>query len=191
MARPNARQRSRQRVDPETKLTKQILKMGIVPPVQVRRGDFDLHDVANHSEADQRHMVRSKETQTVRRKSHLEKLCSRKAITPDQFRICQWYADQYEAGFATVGCTANYMGAGGGGFGAKDLFARYEAQLAARENYAMAKATISRPLISLFERVVIHQTPINEGGRCTRLSLSFRLAVRQLESGVGHMLSFE
>lgn len=191
MARQNARQRSRQRVDPETKLTREIRKMGILPAVQVRQGDFKLHDVANHSEADHRHTVRSKETQTVMRKSHLEKLCARRAITPDQYRICQWYADQYEAGFATVGCTANYMGAGGGGFGAKDLFARYEAQLSARENYHMAKSTIARPLLGLFERVVIHQTPINEGGRCTRLSLSFRLAVQQLEAGVGHMLSFE
>lgn len=184
MARSSTRKRPR--VDPVVKLARTIL-----PGAQVHKGEFKIHDVANHSEADQRHMVRSGEKRTVRRLTHLEKLHARRAITLEQLRVCQWYADQHEFGFATVGCTANYCGAGGGGMGTMDLLARYAEQLSARENYLWAKSTIARPLVPLFERVVIHQTPINEGGRCTRLSLSFRLAVRQLEAGVGHILSFE
>lgn len=188
--------RKRQRMDPETRLQKEILKLDILPRIQVRKGEFELRDVANHSDADQRDMVSLKRTQTARRRTHLEKLQGRKAITLEQRRLCEWYADQHELGYATVGCTANYCGAGGGGFGAKDLLSRYQAQYQARQNYDYARSAISPRLVKLFERVVLHDVPIAAAGdktmgRVTRLGSTFRLAVGQLESAVGHLISFE
>jgi hypothetical protein len=62
----------------------------------------------------------------------------------------------------------------------------------AREMYAHAKASISPVLLPLFERVVLNRVGLGEAGgraRYSRLSLSFRLAVDQLEQGIGHLVT--
>ncbi len=123
---------------------------------------FTLVDVKNRSEADQRHMARSGVKHTVRRKSRVERLLAAKVIDPHQAKAIAWYADQHEAGYATVGCTANYAGAGGGGFGTSDLLARYGEQAEARDNYLWAKSFIPHDLVAGFEAVVLDQHGLNE-----------------------------
>lgn len=176
------------KLDPAVKLA-----LSLVPPVQVANGVFREANVANFTEAQQRHAVRSKEVKTVRRETHIERLVRLRTLTPRQGQLCEWYAKQHEAGFeVSTGCTANYCGAGGGGFGTMDLLARHAEQYMAREMYAQARASISPVLLSLFERVVLGRIGLGEAGghaRYSRLSLSFRLAVDQLERGIGHLVT--
>lgn len=160
---------------------------------RARKTAFVLVDVQNHSEADQRHMTRSGQKKTIRRKTHIQKLVAQRQLTEAQGAICKWYADQHEQGFATVGCTANYGGAGGGGFGSYDLLARYQAQAIARNNYTTARLSLGM-LASLFERVVIHETPIAEPGQrgiATRLRCSLSLAIQRLDQAIGHLVEMD
>lgn len=159
----------KQRQDPATKLARSIL-----PAAQAKPGAFSLVDVANHSDGDQRHSVRSGETKTIRRTPKIMQLVNAKVITKAEALTCQWYADRHSEGFDTLGITANYGGAGGGGCTAYTHLARHKAQMIARDEYQRARAAISPTLIGLFERVVLH-------GRSSRLGLSFRLAIRQLD----------
>jgi hypothetical protein len=162
----------------------------IVPIEQVRRKDYTLADVANHTDAEQRHMVRSGEKKTIKRKTNIQVMVERGVLTREQGRLCEWYAEQHELGFATVGCTANYLGAGGGGFGAMDLLARYAEQANARGNYAFAKAALG-PLAPLFEKVVLtrYGLPWGKRHRTSLLHRTFDLAVRRLDEAVGHLVA--
>lgn len=192
MSRPSNRRQARQKPTKQKPDPTVLLALSIVPAAQVANGTFTECNVANHSDKDQRHSVRSKEVKTIRRKSHIDILVNRRTLTPRQGQLCQWYADQHEIGFATVGCIANYLGAGGGGFGAMDLLARYSEQSIARANYAEAKQSISHMLLTMFERVVLGRIGLGEAGgkaRHSRLSLSFRLAVDELERGIGHLVT--
>ncbi len=165
----------------------------LLPASQAKRKEFVLVEVQNHSEADQRHMVRSGQKKTIRRIPHIRKLVSQKQLTEHQGAICQWYADQHEMGFATVGCTANYGGAGGGGFQAYDLLARYKAQAVARDNYTTARIALGG-LVNLFERVVILETPIaapGQRGAATRLRSTLSLAIRRLDEAIGHLVEMD
>lgn len=158
-----------QRVDPAEKLARTI-----VPASQNKPGAFQIVDVANRSDGDQRHSVRSGETRTIRRTPKLLQLYHAKHITKAEALTCQWYADRYTDGYHTTGITANYGGAGGGGCNAFTHLAKHKAQMIARQEYAAARASICPTLLPLFEKVVLH-------GRSSRLGLSFRLAIRQLE----------
>jgi hypothetical protein len=180
------RSRRTKQADPAAKLAKELL-----PEAQARRADYRLVDVANHTDADQRHMVRSGEKKTLRKMTRVERLTRAGVISPDQALACEWYAHAYELGFQTVGCTANYMGAGGGGFGATDLFARYKAQGEARANYHYARQAIPNHLLGLFEAIVLHGG--DEPGRWTAISkrdkTAFSLAAFLLHGQIGHMLA--
>ena len=184
MGKPSKR---KPKMDPATKLA-----LTLVPTAQVANGRFKEANVANFTEAQQRHSVRSKEVKTVKRVSHIETLVNRRTLTQRQGQLCQWYADQREIGYATVGCTANYCGAGGGGFGAGDLLARYREQMIARNNYSEARHSIDMRLLPMFERVVIGGWSMAEAGDRQRpavISELFRLAVDQLEQGIGHLVT--
>lgn len=179
-----SRRARKPRVDPVAKLAKAI---GI-PAEQVSTGTHIIRDVANHSEADQRASVRSGETQTLRRLTRIEQLAKAGIITPEQSAACGWYATQHELGFQTIGCTANYTGAGGGGFGSSDLLARYKAQREARENYLYARQAIPDYLLGTFEGVVLH------AGRPPHMmpkaeKLRFSLAAFLLHEQIGHLLA--
>lgn len=172
---PTARSRKiKQRTDPATKLARSFAANGIIPAHQAQRGAFTQVDVQNHSDADQRRTVRSGETRTLKRKPKLHKLFDAKVLTLAQVMNCQWYINKHAAGFDTVGITANYGGAGGGGCDAFTHLARNRAQANARHEYAQARASISPMLIHLFEKVVLHDGPVG------RLGISFRTAVEQL-----------
>jgi hypothetical protein len=183
-------QRRKQKADPAIRQARLI---GI-PESQLASGQWCIRDVANHSEADHRHTIRSKETRTVRRLTHLEKLVSRKVLTPRQAQVCQWYADQHEKGFVATCTTANYSGMGGSRPGTMDLLAKTRDQYLARESYARARSSISPMLVSLFERVVLHRLEIGDGEtwrRKTALKRTFLLAVEQLDRECGHLAGGE
>jgi hypothetical protein len=158
------------RQDPALRLARTIL-----PAAQVRRGDFTLVDVANHTEGDQRHTVRSGETKTLRRKPKLQTLVTTHTITQAEADTCQWYIDKHSAGYDTVGIVANYGGTtGSGGTTSFTHLCRSKAQSEARHAFAAARTAINPMLLPLFEKVVLHNRPLG------RLSRSFRLAVAQL-----------
>jgi len=145
-----------------------------VPTAQQGRGSFTIVDVANHSEADQRHAVRSRQMRTVRRKPKLMQLYDARVLTLDGYKACLWYHDLHALGYDTVGITANYEGGAGGGQTSFTHLARYREQGRARIAYAFARDGVDATLRPLLERVVLHGRPIG------RLTLSFRRAVDQL-----------
>jgi hypothetical protein len=167
----------------------------ILPEEQVKPRLFAVSDVSNHSDEDQRYMLRSGQKKTIRRLTAIGRLVALRTISRREGAICQWYADQHEQGFeVSNGCTANYLGTGGGGFGMDDLLARHNNQAIARQNYDQARKAIDPRLIGLFERVVLGKLGLGEAGgkeRYSRLSRSFRLAVDQLDRAVGHLVSFD
>jgi hypothetical protein len=168
---------------------------GILPPEQVRRRDYTLADVANHTDAEQRHMVRSGEKKTIKRKTHIAILYARKALTARQAAICEWYAEQHEVGFEVgLGVCANYCGAGGGGFGADDLLARHKAQAEARHNYATARSALRPAERIVFERVVLDKVPLAKAAIFSNRRITvtntnaFRRAIAELEDTIGHLV---
>jgi hypothetical protein len=176
-----SRRLRKKRVDPVVKLARTIL-----PEEQSSKGDLAIRDVANHSEADQRATVRSKERETVRRLTRVELLHKARIIDADQMAACEFYLNAYELGYQTIGCTANYMGAGGGGFGSSDLLARYKAQSEARENFQYAKHAIPGHLRNTFDRIVIG--PMDIRTITNQQRLEFSLAAFLLHGQIGHML---
>lgn len=175
--------RRKVKADPTMKLA-----LSILPGEQVKIGLYAIRDVANHSDDDQRAMVRSGEKQTIRRKTRIELMRDAGVINADQALACEWYALAYELGFQTVGCTANYGGAGGGGFGSSDLLARYKAQAEARENYHYARLAIPKHLTGIFEEVALGT------GRPPHMmrkedKLRFSLAAFLLHGQIGHLLA--
>jgi hypothetical protein len=172
----------RARVDRAVKLGKTIL-----PVEQCRPGSLAVSQVANHSDADQKDSLSLKRTETVRRLTRVELLTKAGVITPDQALACEWYGRQYELGYHTVGCTANYSGAGGGGFGSSDLLGRYKAQSEAREYYHYAKSAIPEHLLGIFERVVLGPMDIRTLTKEGRLR--FSMAAFLLHGQIGHLLA--
>ncbi len=53
--------------------------------------------------------------ETVRKLTQAEMLQRKGLIEPHEEAACEWYASAYALGYETVGCTANWGGAGGGG----------------------------------------------------------------------------
>lgn len=174
---------------PEQKLAKRMRELSGVgfPMAQARTADFVLKDVQNHTDADQRHMVRSSETKTIRRKTRIEKLRDAGVIDRDQAEACDWYLEAHTMGYETLGIVADYGRSGSGSGGAYSHLARYKAQQEAREDYAFARAGIEPWLISLFERVVLHGDSLNANGG-SKVTPQFRLAAWQLHGRIAHML---
>lgn len=170
------------RADPVAKLAESIL-----PPEQATHGDLAIRDVANHTEADQRAMIRSKETKTVRRLTRVELMRKAGVITAEQALACEWYLAAHELGFQTIGCTANYSGAGGGAFGSSDLLARYKVQREARENFRYARLALPAHLAPLFDRIVLGPLDVRTLTNVERLR--FSLAAFLLQGQIGHLLA--
>lgn len=179
MASRRTRKVRKTREDPVLKLAKTILPLEQCHNLAIR-------DVANHTEADQRASIRSGETRTVRKLTRVERLTKAGVITPEQAAACEAYCEFYELGFQTVGCTANYTGAGGGGFGSGDLLARYKAQQEARENYYYARSALPERLQYMFEAVLLTDYFPREWDK--NLKLRFSLAAFLLHRQIGHML---
>jgi len=145
-----------------------------MPEAQISKGGLVAVDVQNHSDDDQRAMVRSTQTQTVRRLTKLEKLYARQVVDMRELKACEWYRGAHEARYDTLGVTAQWGSAGGGGTGLRDHLPKTKEQQAAFADFDFARAGISPTIRPLFERVVLQGRPLG------KLRLTFRLAVRQL-----------
>jgi hypothetical protein len=171
------------KIDPVEKLA-----LSIIPDQQFRTGSFAIRDIANHSDADQRAMVRSGSTRTIRRRTRIELMRDLGFINAEQAIACEWYSAAHELGFGTLGCTANYAGAGGGGFGSSDLLARYKAQAEARENFYYARLAVPAHLVPALDAVAL------ETGRPPQMmrkheKLKFSLAAFLLHGQIAHLLA--
>src|SRR6185369_11892941 len=179
----------KKRVDPGVKLARTGGDKGspILNEEQIAKGGLAIRDVANHTASDQFYSVSQKQTKTVRKKTRIELLHHAGIIDADQVLACEFYLSAYELGYQTIGCTANYMGAGGGGFGSSDLLARYKAQSEARENFQYAKHAIPGHLRNTFDRIVIG--PMDIRTITNQQRLEFSLAAFLLHGQIGHMLA--
>lgn len=152
--------------------------LAITTPEQARRGDLRLIDVSNHSDADQRHMVRSGERRTVRRLTHIEKLHKRGVLDLDEARACQWYADAHAARYDTLGVTAKYGDSGRSGHRNYDHGPKTREQEDAWFLLDHARGCIAPALVLMFERVIIQRW------RVGKLGILLKLAARQLMHGI-------
>jgi hypothetical protein len=173
-----------------------------LPAAQIARGDLKLAPVANWSDEDQRHMVRSRERTTVRRLGRIEKLRAAGTIDGHEAQACDWYAAQHALGYDTIGCTTNYSGIRGRDFRSADLFARYRAQAEARANFAFARAALPAHLLPMFEAIVLDGKTMADAGmglyeqlgrsqRAAKLRAAFRLAANLLHGRIVHVLPAE
>ena len=167
MARTNKIRRAN--ADPVVKLARTI-----VNAEQVAHGDWAIRDIANHSDADQRSMVRSGEKRTIRKKTKIEKLVTAKVLSAREGAACEWYADAHAMRYDTTGITAKYGDSAGGGKTNFDHLPKTREQEDAFRNFEFARAGISPMILPMFERVVLHGRPLG------RLALTFRHAARQL-----------
>lgn len=154
------------------------LALAITTPEQARRGDLRLVDVSNHSDADQRHMVRSGERKTIRRLTHIEKLKNRGVLDDREAAACQWYADAHAARYDTLGIAAKYGDGGGGGSMNFDHLPKTREQEDAWLLLDYARSCISPPIRGMFDRIVVHQW------RVGKLGILLKLASRQLMHGI-------
>lgn len=174
----------------------------ILPDIQASRGGVVVVDVSNRTEAHQRHSIRSKETETIRHLTRIEKLQRAGTINAHEAQACQWYADAYALGYDTIGVTQNYEGTGSGSSSVYCLASRYKAQQEARADYAFAKEGIPVFLLPMFERIVIEGATLHHAGmglyaqlarsqRSNKLATAFRLAANHLHMRIAHMLPAE
>lgn len=152
--------------------------------------DYVLTDAPNTTDADQRHAMRSGAVRTIRRKTRIEKLVTRKVITPEQAKACQWYADMYETGYQTgQGTTANYGGEGGqGNARGHDHMARNVAQYRARQDWLWAREAITPGFVRAFDDIVLNGASIGEVNDHRDAPLAFKLCAQSLLARVSERL---
>ena len=165
-----SRRIKRDRVDPATRLARDIG----MPSAQIIQGDFTVRDVANHTEADQRHSVRSGTTRTIYKLSRLQKLCRRLVIGEREAKACEAYANAHAMRYDTNGVTARYGEGGGCRQTNFDHLPKTPQQEAALRYFDDCRAAIRPNLLPMFERVVLYGQPIG------RWSQPFQIAARQL-----------
>lgn len=151
------------------------LALSITTPQQARRGDLRIVDISNHTDADQRRMVRSGETKTIRRLTLAERLKSKLGLEDQEAAACQWYHDAYEARYSTLGTIAKYGDLRGSGIHDFDHMPKTPEQDIAGGNFDYGRSSISPNLLPMFERVVLYGWEMDRG-----TTMLFRLAARQL-----------
>jgi hypothetical protein len=197
MTKGKSRRARKPRIDPVAKVA-----LTVTTPEQARHG-LALADISNHTDADQREMVRlraaepdrdtrehksDKARQTVRKLTRVEKLRNAGVITPEQALACEWYGERFELAFDSgQGTTANYGGVGGRGGAGWDHSARSSAQAEARADVVYAELAIPKHLLELFQFVVVGAW--NATPRLTKEDkLRFSLAAHRLHGQVAHLL---
>ncbi len=171
------RSRSRSIKQPKKPLSVRIAEQ-IMPAAQVARGDYEVRDVANYNEADQRHMVRSGERKTIRRTTKIDQLLKRGIINDREALACEWYQSTYENEYETRVRIADWGGTGGSSDRAYGHWPAGTPLDNAESLYRFARQGIAAPFLPLFERVVIHGRPLG------KLAITFRHAARQLLSHI-------
>ncbi len=148
-------------------------KIGL-PEAQIANDDFVLTDVSNHSDAEQRHMVRSGEKKTVRRTTKIDQLHKRGIIDKREALACEWYQATYEEQYETRIKIADWGATGGSSdraYGHWPVGAPLERGL---NMYEFAREAINPAFVSMFERVVLHGRPLG------KLAITFRSAARSV-----------
>lgn len=186
------KQRSR-KIKPGRSEAERIIA-AIVPDGDAARVGLVLADVANQTDADQRHMVRSEQTRTVRRLTRIERMARAGMIEKHHVAACEWYAAAHALGYDTLGITARYGEGTGGGNGGHTHMARYKAQREAREDYHFAREALPAPCLDIFESVVLNGNPVTHGhsGReAINRRLRFVVCADVLHGRIAHMLPVE
>lgn len=169
-----SRKLRRTRVDEGTKIARSLGTVGF-PSIQAERGGFQVVDVANHSDADQRHMVRSGEKRTVRKRTHIEKLALRLSLDQREAAACQWYADAHAQRYDTLGITSAYGEQSRASKTNFDHLPNTLEQDMAAEQFGTAREAISPPLRLMFDRIILQGWHVGQS-----TEFLFRLAVGQL-----------
>lgn len=172
--------RRKQKQDPVLRQAKFIG----VPSAQIRSGAFVLVDIANRTEQDQRHMVRSGEKRTIRRKTKIEKLRDAGVISTKEALACEWYQSAYEEYFETRVRIADWSGTCGS---SDKAFGHWPVGMTLEPGDTLveyARKSISPMFLPLFERVVLHGRPLG------KLAITFRMAARQLLEAVEGRVAF-
>lgn len=169
-----ARRTNRQRISKPKPDPVIALALSIVPAIQARKGEFEMCGVANHSDADQRHMVRSGERRTIRRKPKIDELVVRGTINQREAAACEWYAQAHALRYDTTGVTMRYGTAGGGGCTNFDHLPKSREQEDAYLYFTYAREGINPFFLPMFERIVLYGRPLG------KLGISFRTAAREL-----------
>lgn len=167
---PRPRRIKRDRLDPATRLALEL----DLPQAQIAQGDFAVRDVANHSDAEQRHSVRSGNTRTVCRLNRIDKLVKRQVISTREGAACQWYANAHAMRYDTTGITASYGDGGGAPRTNFDHLPKNRAQEQAFWHFDGARAVIPPMIRPMFDRVVLH------GAELGKLAITFRTVARRL-----------
>lgn len=170
VSRSNRKMRRRQ-IDEPTRIA-----LSLLPAIQAVRGDFQAVDVQNHTESDQRRMVRSGEKRTIRRRSHIDHIAHRIGLDEREASACQWYADTHAQRYDTVNVIGSY---GDGCRTTKTNFDHLPStneQDIAAEHFYLAREAIAPVLRKLFDRVVIEGWTMLD----RQAEALFRLATRQL-----------
>ena len=169
MSRRTNRKLSKAKPDPTV-----LLALSITTPAQVANGRFERCSVSNHSDADQRHTVRSGERSTIRRKPKIDELVTRKVISQREALACEWYAAAHSLRYDTTGVTMRYGTAGGGGCTNFDHLPKSREQEDAYNHFAYAREGINPFFLPMFERIVLYGRPLG------KLGITFRTAAREL-----------
>ncbi len=160
---------SKPKVDPTI-----ALALATVPAIQVANDRFEICDVSNHSERDQRHMVRSGQRKTVRRTTKIDQLLKRGILDQREALACEWYQSTYENEYETRVKIADWSATGGS---SDRAYGHWPAGLPLEPGLSMhefARRAISPMVLPMFERVVLHGRPLG------KLAITFRQAARQL-----------
>ena len=150
------------------------LALQILPQGTAHLRAYEAIDVANHTDADQRKMVRSGERRTLRRTPKVIELYRRGQIDKRELLACEWYANAHAARYDTTGITANLGGTGGRSSTNFDHLPKTREQQEAFDSFEYAREGINPVGRMVLERVVLHGRPMG------RLAITFRTAVRQL-----------
>ena len=154
--------------------TADMLASQIMPASQAARKDFELCDVANHTDADQRHMQRSGAKQTLRKLTRIDKLERRGVIDKREAGACTWYATAHAARYDTCGITAKYGDGNGAACTDFDHMPKTRQQWEAWDQLDLARAAIPPMVRPMFDAVVVYGRPLG------KMAVTFRMAARRL-----------
>ncbi len=195
------RRSSKTKRSPEASIAKQTqaLAHSIGVPAE-QRTDLVIVDVKNVTEADGRHLARSKQAFTVRRLSRLERLYATKTIDLRQLRVCEWYADTFEKALGARRIVADYGATISGCNGNFDFLASTPEEERARDDFKYARMAVPPMFQTLFEGVVLDGMNLTQAGnglfmdtgkasRSMKLAAAFRMTADLLYGQIGGEVS--
>lgn len=148
----------------------------MLPASQARKNEFKLVDVQNHSEADQRHMKRSGQARTIRRKTRLEKLYLRKLLDVRELLACEWYQAQHEMERDTLVKVADWQATSPSSDRAYGHWPSGTILEPGQSLFDWARESIPPIARPMFDRIVLHGQSAGKWGPAFKLSAARLLA---------------